>query len=162
MSDDVRKIIESIESIEKNKPNYHLALIDEMFQRVKHGENTTRIINELASEYSKSFDNTNESFMFAANALDKKAWELGLTKKLKSYNNLYEQSYSYDYDNYFDEDKSLIINNNEIDKASDILTDNSIPFSIDSDISNIFYFVENDINKAKELLEENEIEYEEQ
>lgn len=51
---------------------------DIMVKRIKAGEYPIDVINDLAREYSSFFGNTYESFAIARDALDRRAWELGL------------------------------------------------------------------------------------
>jgi hypothetical protein len=49
-----------------------------MKKRIENGEYPIDVINDLARQYSSFFDHSYDTFAFARDALDRRAWELGL------------------------------------------------------------------------------------
>lgn len=91
MSNDIRKYLDVISATpEKIKSvllegmndadlDWFKTSTNEMISRVRAGEFPVNVINSIAREYSWKHAGTYESFTFARDALERRAWEMGLT-----------------------------------------------------------------------------------
>lgn len=89
MTNDIRKFLNLLESpidvdssitecMDNECAEWYNTASNTMIQRIKAGEYPIDVINELAREYSWKKGGTYESFAFARDALDRRAWEMGL------------------------------------------------------------------------------------
>lgn len=88
--EDIKKILNFIVEIEnrdsKNRTkekkqsisSWYKKATEEMKERILSGEYPVDVINKLAREFSMITDKSYDSFAFARDALDRRAWELGL------------------------------------------------------------------------------------
>lgn len=105
---DMRKFLNLIESnnLESDKSfleecmdddakTWYINATNTMVSRIRGGEYPIDVINELAREYSWTNAGSYESFAFARDALDRRAWEMGLryTDEVDIRNNMDTQSY---------------------------------------------------------------------
>ena len=67
-----------VEGFEADAKDWFLDSTNKMIARVRSGEYPIDVINELAREYSWEHGGSYESFTFARDALDRRAWEMGL------------------------------------------------------------------------------------
>lgn len=67
-----------LENMDEGLKTWYMNASNIMIARIKAGEYPIDVINELAREYSWSHGGNYESFSFARDALDRRAWEMGL------------------------------------------------------------------------------------
>lgn len=91
MSNNIRKFLNLLESngltsdktfleecMDEETKTWYLDATNQMISRIRAGEYPIDVINELAREYSWKNGGSYESFGFARDALDRRAWEMGL------------------------------------------------------------------------------------
>lgn len=90
-NNDIRKFLNLIESnnldsdksfleecMNDSTKQWYMDATNSMVSRIRSGEYPIDVVNELAREYSWTQGGSYESFAFARDALDRRAWEMGL------------------------------------------------------------------------------------
>lgn len=142
-----------------SKNNYHEMITDEMVDRIEQGENSSHVIDELCQRYSNElFDGNYDAYLFCKDALIKRAWVLRIIDKEKLFEDKHQLKENI-YDDYLSGTNVLIVAHEDADDAVNLLIDNNIAYAIDNQNKDKFYFINEELKKAKEIFDENEISY---
>lgn len=161
----MRHLLETLNftDVEKNQysdNNFHREITNSLFDRIKKGEETTKTINDLARYYASFYNSNYYAFLFAADSLRKKAWEMNLLDKQRNNDDIGDIDLNEDIYNDIHGTNIIEIKEENIDYITSLFIENNISYAIDSENENLFYLMDEDFNEAIKVLNDKNINYE--